>query len=238
LHELLDNPNKYKAGARTVNKAVLFHSPAASTWDAGYTTKVYSVRKDIILDLLADSDLEGQKWLDAGCATGTLARFLAERKGCKVLGVDASDEMVRNATVTPNTEFKLIGDVCETGQPDEAFDGVLCSSVIEYVPQPAAAVREFHRVLKKNGLLLLSVPNAHPFVRWPVVILYWLTKPFSRRRVFTYLDHSKHSYTESGFRKLLERCGFRVEALRTYGGPRGTPILGHGSLIMARARKV
>ena len=62
---------------------MVFHSQAASTWDAGYTTKVYSVRKDIILDLLADRDLEGQKWLDAGCATGTLARFLAEQKAAR-----------------------------------------------------------------------------------------------------------------------------------------------------------
>ena len=38
------------------------------------------------------------------------------------------------------------------GQPEEAFDGVLCSSVIEYVRKPDAAVREFHRVLKKDGI--------------------------------------------------------------------------------------
>ena len=235
---LLDGQNKDKPRRRVVNDAVLFHSPAAATWDAGYTTKVYSVRKNIILELLADSDLRGQKWLDAGCATGTLARFLAEQKGCTVLGVDASDEMIRNATATPNTEFRLIDDICETRLPDAAFDGVLCSSVLEYVSKPSDALHELNRVLKKDGTLLISVPSSHPIARWPVVIAYWLSKPLGRRRVFNYLDHSKHSFSESRFRRLLESCGFRAEAVRIYGGPRGTPILGHGTLMMVRARKV
>ena len=238
FRELLDDPNKFKSPERVVNDAVLFHSPAATTWDAGYETPVYSVRKDIIMDLLAERDLTDQQWLDAGCATGTLARFLSERKGCRVLGVDACEAMIQNATRTPLTEFKLIDDVCTTGVPDAAVDGVLCSSVIEYVPHPAVALREFHRIMKEDGTLLLSVPSAHPVVRWPVVALYWLTKPLGRHRVFTYLDHSKHSYSESSLRRLLNACGFRMEAARTYGGPRGKPILGHGSLLMVRARKV
>ncbi len=238
FRDLLDGQNKPNPARPAVNPAVDFHSQAATTWDAGYTTKVYSVRKDIILDLLKDRDLAGQKWLDAGCATGTLARFLADQKGCKVLGVDASDEMIRNATTTPHTEFRLINDICETGAPDAAFDGVLCSSVIEYVAKPNTALRELNRVLKKDGTLLISVPSSHPIARWPVVLLYWLSKPFGRRRLFNYLDHSKHSFSESGFRRLLESCGFRAEAVRIYGGPRGTPILGHGTLMMVRARKV
>ncbi len=222
-----------------MNDAVVYHSEIASQWESNYTSGAFSPRFEVILDLLANSDLRGQKWLDAGCGTGSLARFLAERKGCSVLGVDASDGMISNCTAAPNTEFAQIKDICETGLPDAAFQGVLCSSVIEYVPDPAVAVRELHRVLKKDGLLLLSAPNSHPLARWPVVILYWLTKRLGRRRMFQFLDYSRHSYSESGLCRLLESCGFRAETVRTYATWIGKkPILGHGTLVMVRARKV
>ena len=159
-----------------MNDAVQFHSQIASGWESNYASDVFSVRMKVLDGLLAGRDLSGQKWLDAGCSTGTLARFLASHKGCKVLGVDASEEMISQCAPAPNTEFRQIPDICETGLPDAAFDGVLCSSTLECVPDPLAALRELRRVLQPNGLLLVSVPNAHPIARWSVVAIYWLTK--------------------------------------------------------------
>jgi ubiquinone/menaquinone biosynthesis C-methylase UbiE len=221
-----------------MNQAVQYHSQIASGWESNYSSEVFSVRMKVVDELLAGRDLTDQFWLDAGCGTGTLARFLAAHKGCKVLGVDASREMISRCAPAPSTEFRYIRDICETELPDAAFDGVLCSSTLEYVPDPLAALRELCRVLRPNGLLLVSVPNAHPIARWPLLAIYWVTKYFARRRWFDYLDHSKLSYTESGFRELLRSCGFRSEDVRTWGGLRGpTPLLGHGTLFMFRAAK-
>jgi 2-polyprenyl-6-hydroxyphenyl methylase/3-demethylubiquinone-9 3-methyltransferase len=217
--------------------AVQYHSQIAADWESNYASEVFSVRMAVLDELLADSDLTGQNWLDAGCGTGTLARFLARHKGCKVLGVDASGKMISQCTPAPNTEFHKIADICETGLPDAAFDGVLCSSTLEYVADPVAALREIRRVLKQKGFLLVSVPNAHPIARWPVLAVYWLTK-LRRKRWFEYLDHSKHCYFESNFRELLRKCGFCAEALRSYDGVRGSPILGQGTLLMFRAIKI
>jgi ubiquinone/menaquinone biosynthesis C-methylase UbiE len=100
---------------------------------------------EVLDELLVGHDITGQNWLDAGCGTGTLARFLAERKGCKVLGVDASQEMISRCAPDPNTEIRQIRDICEIGLPDATFDGVLCSSRLEYVPDPLAALRELRR---------------------------------------------------------------------------------------------
>lgn len=201
-----------------MNSAVQYHSQIAPAWESNYSSEVFSVRMKVVDELLAGRDLTGQKWLDAGCGTGTLARFLATRKSCSVLGVDASEEMISSCPRAPNTEFRQIRDVCSTGLPDTCFDGVLCSSVLEYVADPLAALHEIRRVLRPNGLLLVSVPNAHPIARWPVLAIYWLTKHFGRRRWFEYLDHSKHCYLESRFRALLNSCGFRTDAVRTWGG--------------------
>jgi ubiquinone/menaquinone biosynthesis C-methylase UbiE len=222
-----------------MNDAVYFHSQSARRWESNYKKKGFSVRKDILLELLPARHLAGQNWLDAGCGTGTLARFLAEVKGCSTLGVDASAEMIANCVPARNTDFRQIRDICETGLPDAAFDGVLCSSVLEYVSDPRAALGELRRLLKPNGLLLVSVPNAHPIARWPMLTIYWLTKRLGRWRWFQFLDYSKHSYSELRFRRLLSSCGFRVAAVRTFGVTLGfEAILGQGTLMMFRARKL
>ncbi|HME35359.1 MAG TPA: class I SAM-dependent methyltransferase [Candidatus Sulfotelmatobacter sp.] len=42
------------------------------------------------------------------------------------------------------------------------FDLVICTQVLEYIPEPAAVIAEIHRVLKPGGFLLLSVPAVFP----------------------------------------------------------------------------
>jgi len=222
-----------------MNDAVYFYSQSAQKWESNYKKKGFSVRKEILRELLPARHLAGQSWLDAGCGTGTLARFLAKAKGCNTLGVDASAEMIANCVPARNTEFRQIRDICETGLPDGNFDGVLCSSVLEYVSDPRAALIELRRLLKPEGLLFVSVPNAHPIARWPTLAIYWLTKHLGRRRWFQFLDYSKHSYSELRFRRLLNTCGFRVEAVRTFGVALGfETFLGQGTLMMFRAVKI
>ncbi len=222
-----------------MNDAVYFYSQSAQKWESNYKKKGFSVRKEILRELLPARHLAGQSWLDAGCGTGTLARFLAKAKGCNTLGVDASAEMIANCVPARNTEFRQIRDICETGLPDGTFDGVLCSSVLEYVSDPRAALIELRRLLKPEGLLFVSVPNAHPIARWPTLAIYWLTKHLGRRRWFQFLDYSKHSYSELRFRRLLNTCGFRVEAVRTFGVALGfETFLGQGTLMMFRAVKI
>jgi len=221
-----------------MNDAVHFHSQQAGRYESNYKKRAFLVRKNILHELLTGDDLTGQNWLDAGCGTGTLARFLAAHKGCSVLGVDASETMILHCAPHPNTEFRQIADICGTGLADAAFDGVLCISVLEYVSEPRAALVELRRVLKQNGSLVVSVPNSDPIAWSANVCAYWLTRPLGSWRLSRYLDYSKHSYTELDFRNLLDSCGFHTEAVRTYWGLRGFPMFGHGSHMMFRAAKV
>ncbi len=79
----------------------------------------------------------------------------------------------------------------------ESFDSILCTEVLEHVPDPLATWREFHRVLRPGGRVLLSTP-----MYWPAHEL-----PFDFYR-----------YPEHGLRWLIAQSGFEVEALYPRGG--------------------
>jgi ubiquinone/menaquinone biosynthesis C-methylase UbiE len=196
--------------------AINFHSKQATTWEANQSDPTFSVRLEVLQSLLADRNLSGQQWLDAGCGTGTLARWLASQRGCRVLGVDGSAEMIANCRQIAGTEFRTVRDICDLELSDGNFDGVLCSSVIEYTPSPEAALRELRRVLKKGGLLLVSAPNANPMVRLPQFAIHAITKLIGKP-LLSYLEYSSWSYSPASLSKLLEHCSFMPGGYRKYG---------------------
>jgi SAM-dependent methyltransferase len=216
--------------------AIEFHSEQAARWESGYESPIFSVRLQV-LDSLIPQDLTGQLWLDAGCGTGTIARWLADR-GARVVAVDASAAMLRNAAAHPGVEYRL-EDVTHIHLGDGIFDGIVSSSVIEYLQDPIAALREFRRMLTSRGLLAVSAPHSAPTVRIPMRIVYWLTRPLGRRRSFTFLDHSRHAWSEKSFATTLKSCGLAPETIVQFGRLDlcGVRLSATPSLLMALAKK-
>lgn len=52
----------------------------------------------------------------------------------------------------------LVSDIARIPVPDASFDAILCTEVLEHVPEPVAALREFSRILKPGGRLILTAP--------------------------------------------------------------------------------
>lgn len=52
----------------------------------------------------------------------------------------------------------IISDIINIPVEDESFDYILCSEVFEHIPDPVKALKEFDRILKKNGEILITVP--------------------------------------------------------------------------------
>ena len=94
---------------------------------------------------------------DLGCGTGTLSLLLAE-DGYAVDGVDFSPEMVRRATSKagsfPGTSF-VVGDAGDPLLEDGSYDVVLSRHVLWALPDPAAAVARWTRLLTATGRLVL-----------------------------------------------------------------------------------
>jgi len=222
-----------------VRDGVSFHDSLAQTWEAGYEGDTFSIRLRVLSSLLAKGN-PGQHWLDAGCGTGTLSRWLARERSFSVVAIDASERMLANASPEEGVEYRR-ADVIKTGLPECSFDGVLCSSVLEYLPSVEAALREFHRVLKPSGTLVASVPNSALSVRIPMKIVCWLTRRLGRKRWYAFLDYSKHCYSATGFSEVLRFCGFSAERMIEFGVlelPLGIRVrAGTGTLIMALAKR-
>ncbi len=104
----------------------------------------------------------GKKVLDVGCGHGFGTAELAKH-ALEVTGVDYSARTIeannaRYAKAFPNLRF-IQNRVPQLNFPDESFDVVTSFQFIEHLEARTEFVRETYRVLKPNGVLLLSTPN-------------------------------------------------------------------------------
>ena len=99
--------------------------------------------------------------LDAGMGPGRLCAGLANQ-GWTVSGVDAADEMVAVARRRlPDAAARLVKAEIEVLPfPDAMFDAVTATGVLEYANVPRA-LAELARVLRPDGLAVVSYPNPH-----------------------------------------------------------------------------
>src|SRR5436190_8373025 len=58
------------------------------------------------------------------------------------------------------SRIDLVSDITAIPQPDASFDAILCSEVLEHIPEPTKALDEFARLLKPGGKLVLTAPFA------------------------------------------------------------------------------
>ena len=109
----------------------------------------------------------------------------------------------------PAQDVELRLDVTATGLPDGAFDAVICSHVLEHVPDDAAAMRELRRITASGGWCLVMVPLA--LDRASTYEDPSITSPEDRRREFLQHDHVRLYASDIADR--LRAAGFDVEVV-------------------------
>lgn len=99
-------------------------------------------------------------------------------------------------------------DITEIPFPDNSFDVILCSHVLEHVPDDRRAMRELNRVLEPDGWAVLLVPlTAEKTFEDPSI-----TAPEERERLFDQRDHVRRYGPD--FADRLREAGFRVRVYR------------------------
>ncbi|MEM1403845.1 MAG: methyltransferase domain-containing protein [Pseudomonadota bacterium] len=118
----------------------------------------------------------GQRVLDLGCGEGRHVISMNVLNGADAVGVDLSlhdlstaqdrrEELVElvgpdEQAATDALFAVLAGNALELPFPDDAFDAVICSEVLEHIPDYRGALAEIFRVLKPGGRFCASVPRA------------------------------------------------------------------------------
>ncbi|MCI5064513.1 methyltransferase domain-containing protein [bacterium] len=130
---------------------------------------------------------EGVRILDAG------AGELRNRKHCRHLDYISQDFCQYEGGGNPGTadgaegewntsKIDLVSDITEIPLEDESVDAILCSEVLEHVPEPSHALDEFSRLLRPGGTLILTAPFGSLVHQAP----YHFCSGFSR---FWYEEH-------------------------------------------------
>lgn len=103
----------------------------------------------------------GSRILDAGAGTQQYKKF------CKHLQYVSQDFAQYDGTGDSaglqinNFDYRkldIISDINSIPEPDASFDAIICTEVLEHVPNPILAIKEFSRLLKAGGALILTAP--------------------------------------------------------------------------------
>jgi len=121
----------------------------------------FKVKNRLINEIKYVNSLPGGKILDAGCGPGF---FLAEiNDNWEKYGLELSEyniNYIKKIFPYINAE---IGVLEEMPYKDNFFDIVYCFQVMEHVQNPAKIIKEFGRVCKPNGKIIISTPNINSF---------------------------------------------------------------------------
>lgn len=135
---------------------------SALDYDAWYTQKkgsfVDEVETNLAFKLIEIK--KGMKILDVGCGTGNFSVKLANM-GCKVTGIDISNEMLNVAKKKSNEQnldiefFNM--DINDLKFEDNSFDVAFSMTAFEFIEDAKKALEELFRVVKKDGQILIGV---------------------------------------------------------------------------------
>ena len=150
-------------------EAVAYHDSIAAGWGKGYQRGSFARRLQAFLPVLDRRVEAGGRWRDLGRGAGVLTMELLAR-GARVEALDGSAPMLESAKASAGERAAQVswhqGDVRKLDfAADAGFDGVLCSSVIEYLGSPDALLAEAARVIRPGGTLVISAPPTWSLLR-------------------------------------------------------------------------
>ena len=160
-------------------------------------------------DVKTISDLLSKKTdiriLDVGCSNGAFIS-IANSLGVKAEGIDPSEKAVQNGLDRGlNIHLGYLQDVAFQ---DDTFDAITLYEVIEHTNEPMALLKECHRILKPNGVLLIGTGNVNSWT-------HWIKK--SKWDFFDMKEHGGHIsfFSIESLTVLASRTGFNMKKART-----------------------
>lgn len=159
----------------------------------GYWSRDYKATTAVLLDHKVTNHV------DIGCGNGAFLAYLhAAAPEITIHGLDYSAEMVRRSRERLPGADIVEGDAENMPLPDESFDGVSCHMSIHHYPHPEKALSEMHRILTKNGIVLI---NDLTGPKWLIRLM---------NKSFKHWNTGDHAiYPRKEMESMLRTAGFR-----------------------------
>ncbi len=149
--------------------------------------------------------------LDVGCGVGKTPCYIAKKYGCRVVGVDISERMIRRSVerakregLENKVEFR-VADAQNLPFENDLFDTVISESVTAFVEDKQRAVNEYVRVAKPGGYIGL---NECTWIKTPppTELVEYVSRTMAKAEFLT----------SDGWKELLEGSGLTDIVVRAY----------------------
>ena len=194
---------------RTLYTSYLPRAEAAEDYGAYYHESNLTIpefinrRLDEIVSKF-DPYRQSNRLLDVGFGAGTLLEA-ARRAGWQTTGVDVAQSAVEHVRGLGFEAF--CGTLQDAHYPENHFDVVTASEVIEHVPDPERVMHEIARVLRPGGLLWMTTPHARGISALMLGLKWSVVRPPEHLQLFSVL----------GAKRMLEQNGLRCLGVATEG---------------------
>ncbi len=189
--------------------------------------------QNLRLEMLPYIPKSAKNILELGCGEGMFGSYLRENLGAKVVGIEIESKFATKAK--KDLDKVYIGDA-ETiikKLPAKSFDVIVANDVLEHMVDPYSVLKEAKRILKKNGVVVSSIPNMRNFH-----VIYHLVRHGQWEYVESGILDRTHLrfFTQKSIRNMYERLGYEVVQHEGIFEENNLPMMFKLANILARGK--
>lgn len=153
----------------------------------------------------------GGKLLDVGCATGDFLSFMQKQPNWEVAGVEPILEAAELCRKRTDAEV-YNGFLADSNFSDSSFDVVTFWHVFEHLEDPINALAKVHRILKKDGLVIITIPVINS-IDHKLFGKYWIGFELPRHLFFFSKENLSNIFKKTGFALQESKCLYGSHAM-------------------------
>jgi 2-polyprenyl-3-methyl-5-hydroxy-6-metoxy-1,4-benzoquinol methylase len=162
------------------------------------------------------------KVLEAGCGSSSHVTF---KEDAYVVGIDISELQLQRNTLLKE---RILGDIQTYPFRENSYDLIICWDVLEHLPAPEKALKNFFHAVNEGGMVLLASPNVRT-LRGLITKLtpYWFHVLYARYVVglesagtegnYPFPSYHRWTIAPKAIQRMAEERGMVVELAKTYG---------------------